>query len=223
MRRKPFRQTSAVLSWALICSAGALAQSAPRSFCADIVSLDSGGARRTVAAKLRVANHKTRIETAGASDGFFISDTDAGTALFVRSSQRFFLDARRSTPLTQIFVPVDPHDPCRQWQAAAATAGVPNSGDWHCDAIERAIVNDHEIVQYRVTSDRQMSYGWVDSTLDFPVKWQAADGKIFVLENMLLQAQPTILFTVPSDYRKLDPQALLERIKLSDVWADSPK
>jgi hypothetical protein len=215
------RQTFAVLSWALIGSAGALAQSLPRSFCADIVSLDSGGTGRA-AAKLHVANHKTRIETVGASDGVFISDTDAGTAWFVRSSQRFYLDARRSSPLTQIFVPVDPHDPCRQWQAAAATAGAPKSGDWHCEAIERATVNGREIVQYRVTSAGQLSYGWVDSTLDFPVKWQAADGKIFILENILLQAQPASLFAVPPDYRKLDPQALLERIKHSDVWADSP-
>jgi hypothetical protein len=67
------------------------------------------------------------------------------------------------------------------------------------------------------------SYGWVDATLGFPVKWQAADGKVFVVENILLKAQPANLFSIPPDYRKLDPQALLERIKHSDVWADSPQ
>jgi hypothetical protein len=74
-----------------------------------------------------------------------------------------------------------------------------------------------------VMSDRQTSYGWVDSTIDFPVKWQAAGGEMFVLENIVLQAQPASLFSIPSDYRKLDPQALLERIKHSDVWAEPPK
>jgi hypothetical protein len=120
--------------------------------------------------------------------------------------------------------PNNPRNPCRQWQAAAATAGVVSSGKWRCEPIERAIVDQHETVEYSVvTPNRQPSYGWVDTTIGFPVKWQAADGKVFVLKNILLQAQPASLFTIPSDYRKLDPRALLERVKHSDVWADSPK
>jgi hypothetical protein len=224
MRRITSRHTAAALHLALLCSAGAPAEEAPQSFSADIVSLDAGGVRRGVAAKLHVANHKARIETGDASDGFFLSDTDAGTVLFVRSAQRLYVDARQSTLLTRIFVPVDPHDPCREWQAAAATAGVPSTGEWHCEAVERGFANHHEIVEYRVvTSDRQSNYGWVDPTIGFPVKWQAADGKMFALENILLQAQPESLFSIPSDYRKLDPQALLERIKHSDVWAEPSK
>jgi hypothetical protein len=222
MRRNFLKQTAAVLPLALLCGAGAIAEVEPPSFSADIVCPDAGGAPRA-AAKLHVANHKARIEMAGAADGFFLSDTDAGTALFVRSAQRLYLDARQSTPLTRIFVPVDPRDPCRQWQTAAASAGVPSTGEWHCEPVERASVNHHEIIEYRVTSDRQSSYGWVDRTMGFPVKWQAADGKTFVLENILLQAQPESLFSIPSDYRKLDPQALLERIKHSDVWAEPSK
>jgi hypothetical protein len=221
MRHK-ILETAAVSHLALFCGAGALAEVEPQSFSADIVSLDAAGARRA-AAKLYVANHKARIEIADAADGFFLSDTDAGTALVVRSAQRLYLDARQSTPLTRIFVSVDPRDPCRRWQAAAATAGVPSTGEWHCEPIERASVNHHEIIEYKVTSDRESNYGWVDPTIGFPVKWRAADGKVFVLENILLQAQPASLFTIPSDYRKLDPQALLERIKRSDVWVESSK
>ena len=222
MRRNFSRQTAAVLHLALLFGAGASALE-PQSFSADIVSLDAGGARRT-AAKLQVANHKTRIEMAGAADGFFLSDSDAGTALFVRSAQRLYLDARQSTLLTRIFVPVDPRDPCRRWQAAAATAGVPSTGEWHCELVEQASTNHHEIIEYRVvTSDGQSNYGWVDRSMGFPVKWQAADGKMFVLESILLQAQPQSLFSIPPDYRKLDPQALLERIKHSDVWAEPSK
>jgi hypothetical protein len=224
LRRQDLRQTSAVLQLALLCSAGALAQSPPPSFAADIVSVDSDGALLTTTAKLYAANHKVRIEMAGAADSFFISDVDAGTALVVRPSQRLYLDARQSTFLTQIFIWVEPRDPCRQWQAAAATAGLPGARDWHCEALEHAMVNQHEIIEYRVVgSDLQTSHGWVDATLGFPVKWQAADGKVFVVENMSLRAQPASLFSIPPDYRKLDPQTLLERIKRSDVWADSPK
>jgi hypothetical protein len=223
MRRNISRQTTAVLHLALLFSAAALAEVEPPSFSADIVSLDAGGGR-SAAAKLQVANHKARIEMAGAADGFFLSDAEAGTALFVRSSQRLYLDARQSTPLTRIFVPVDPRNPCRQWQAAAATAGVPSTGEWHCELVERASINHPEIIEYRVvTSDGQPNYGWVDRMMGFPVKWQAADGKTFVLESILLQTQPVSLFSIPSDYRKLDPQALLERIKHSDVWAEPSK
>jgi hypothetical protein len=208
----------------MLWSAGALAQSSPPSFSADIVSLDSDGALLTATAKLYAANHKARIEMAGAADSFFISDVDAGTALVVRPSQRLYLDARQSTFLTQIFIWVDPHHPCRQWRKAAATAGVPSARDWHCEPLEHAMVNQHEIIEYSVvSSELQTSYGWVDATLGFPVKWQAADGKVFAVENMSLKAQPASLFGIPPDYRKLDPQTLLERIKRSDVWADSPK
>jgi len=228
VRRNTLGQAFAVLYLALLWSAGALAQSSrvqsPQpSFSADIVSRDTGGALLGAAAKLHVANHKVRIELPGA-DGFFISDSDAGTALFVRSAQRIYLDARQSTPLTRIFVWVDPHDPCRQWQAAAVTAGMVGPGEWRCERIERAMINQHPIIEYRVSMpDGRSSYGWVDSMIGFPVKWQAADGNLFALENILLDAQAANLFSIPPDYRKLDPQALLERIKHSDVWVDSPK
>ena len=232
MLRKTSGQASTFLHLALLCSPGALAQSSPQSprqsssqsFSADIVSLDGGGARVGASAKLRAANRKTRIELPGAADGFFISDTDAGTALFVRSAQRIYLDARQSSPLTRIFVWVDPRDPCRQWQAAAETAGIVSTAEWRCEPIERASVNQRQVIEYRVfMPDGQSSYGWVDSTIGFPVKWQAADGNRFVLESILLDAQPANMFSIPPDYRKLDPQALLERIKHSDVWVDSPK
>ena len=224
MRRNILWLTAAVVHSALLCGSGVLAQSLSPSFSADIVSLDAGGARRGAAARLNVANHKARIEMAGASDGFFLSDTDLGTALFVRTSRHLYMDARQSTLLTRIFVAVDPRDPCRQWQAAAATAGGASSGEWHCELVERAGVDHREIIEYRVlTPDGQSSHGWIDSTIDYPVKWRAADGSGFALENILRGAQPGTLFSIPSDYRKLDPSALLERIKHSDVWVEPSK
>ena len=221
-------QASAVLQLALVWNAGSLAQSSPysspRPFAADIVIQEAGGGPGGTVAKLHAANHRTRIETAGAPDGFFISDTDAGTALFVRSAQRLYMDARQSTPLTQIFVWVNSRDPCRQWQAAAATAGVTNSGVWRCELIERATFDPRKLLEYRVlTPDGRSSYGWIDASIGFPVKWQSGNGEVFALENIVFEAQPASLFSIPSDYRKLDPQALLERIKHSDVWAEPSK
>ena len=134
------------------------------------------------------------------------------------------MDARQSTPLTQIFVWVNSRDPCRQWQAAAATAGFANSGVWRCELIERATFDPRKLLEYRVlTPDGRSSYGWIDASIGFPVKWQSGNGEVFALENIVFEAQPASLFSIPSDYRKLDPQALLERIKHSDVWAEPSK
>ncbi len=146
---------------AMLWSAGALAQSSPPSFSADIVSLDSDGALLTTTAKLFAANHKVRIEMAGAADSFFIGDVGAGTTLVVRPSQRLYMDARQSNFLTQIFVWVDPRDPCRQWQAAAATAGVPTTRDWHCEPLERAKVKQHGIIEFSVVSSDLQPQLWL--------------------------------------------------------------
>jgi hypothetical protein len=224
VRRKTLGQASAVSLFALLCSAGTLGQSVLQSFAADIVKQDAGGQLLGSSAKLYAANRQTRIEMAGEPDGFFLSDGDTGMALFVRSSQRVYLDARRSSPLTRIFVRVDPRDPCRQWRAAAAIAGEILTDRWRCEPLEHQLVNGREVIEYRVlTPDGRSSFGWVDSALAFPVKWQSADGKIFALENIMFQALPASLFSIPSGYRKLDPRALLERIKHSDVWAEPPK
>jgi hypothetical protein len=223
VKRKILGQASAFFKLALLWSAQALAQSSPHSFSADLVTLEPGIATPAVLGKLHAANRMVRIETQTA-DGFFISDADAGTALFVRSAQRIYMNARQSSALTWIFVWVDPRNPCRQWQAAAATAGMPGNGDWHCEPIRRSSIHRREIIEYSVmTADRQKSRGWVDVIMGFPVKWQGPDGKLLVLENILQQPQPAGLFSFPPDFRKLDPKALLERIKHSDVWADSPQ
>ena len=192
-------RTGALFFLLLVLHAGSRAQTSPQQFAADIVKRDSAGAVVGPAAKLYVSDLKTRIEESEASGGYFITDAQAGTALFVRSAQHVFMDAKQSTPLTRIFVRVDPRDPCRQWQAAALVAGIPGAGNWRCDVVKAAAT--------------------IDPELRFPIKWQSPDGGTFVLENIRTAAQPADLFAVPAGYRKLDPRALIEQIKHSDVWA----
>jgi hypothetical protein len=197
-------------------------------FSADIVSRDAAGAVLSSAARVYVANRRVRIELTGSDDEFYLIDGDTGSILFVRPTQRVFMDAKRSSLLTQIFVPIDPIDPCRQWHAAARTAGVASvggdaDGDWHCERIDAATVDGRSAVEYRVVfPDRTSSQRWIDPDLEFPVKLHAADGTTIALEHIRLEAQPANLFTVPASYRKFDPQALIERIKHSDVWVDPP-
>jgi hypothetical protein len=207
---------------------GMMSVSAPaepaHEFSAEIVSRDAAGLATGPAARLYAANGKVRIETPAVPAGFFLIDRDTGTALFVRAAQKVFMSAKQSTALTQIFVPVDPNDPCRQWQAASDDAGVPSHGDdWHCQRIGTSIVAGRGATEYRlVAPQEQSSQRWVDAELDFPMKLRAADGTTISLEHIRVEAQPMSLFAVPPEYRRLEPQALIDRIKHSDVWVDSP-
>jgi hypothetical protein len=208
-----------------VASAGASHESlTAREFSADIVSRDADGVSKGTRARLYVANRMVRIETPEAPAGFFLIDGAAGTAFFVRPTQQDFMDAKQSTRLTRIFVPVDPNDPCRQWQAAAKNAAVPSAaGDWRCGRIDTAIVEGRRTIEYSVVSpDQKSSRGWIDPDLEFPTKLQAADGTTIALEHIRVEAQSASLFAMPPGYRKSDPQALIERIKHSDVWVGPP-
>jgi HPt (histidine-containing phosphotransfer) domain-containing protein len=216
-----------------IMSAGAFAQAAQAvepaqaapaaqasEFSADIVSRDAAGIVIGAVAKLYVRNHMVRIETPEAPSGFLLINGDAGTAQFVRPAQRLFMEARQSSRLTQIFVPVDAKEPCQQWHAAASTAGVAGAaGEWRCERIEDEIIDGRRAVQFRVSSPvSPSSRRWIDSDLEFPVKLQTPDGTTIALEHIVLEAQPANRFALPPGFRNFDPQALIERVKHSDAW-----
>jgi hypothetical protein len=222
------RSTRATCSKVLLLAcAGAFAETPPaHDFSADIVSRDATGAATGSAGRIFVSSGNVRIETSNTPAGFFLIDGAAATAVFVRPAQQVFMDARQSSLLTQIFLPVDPNVPCSQWQAAAKNASVPNaSGDWHCERIDTARVDGHDTtVQYTVVSSNQEStQRWIDTALNFPVKLRQSDGATLALEHIRVAAQPASLFTVPPNYRKSDPRALIDRIKQSDVWVEPPK
>jgi HPt (histidine-containing phosphotransfer) domain-containing protein len=206
-----------------IMSGGAFAQAAHASeFSADIVSRDAAGTVTGAVAKLYVRNHIVRIETPEASAGFLLINGDAGTAQFVRPAQQIFMEARQSSRLTQIFVPIDTKEPCQRWRAAASNAGVAGAkGEWRCERIEDEIIEGRRAVQFRVSSPvSPSSRRWIDSDLDFPVKLLATDGTTIALEHIVIEAQPADRFAIPPGFRNFDPQALLERVKHSDAWVD---
>jgi hypothetical protein len=216
------QQTAALCLTLGLAGVGAFAKAAQAGeFSADIVKRDAAGLAIGAAAKLYVSNHQVRIETPETAAGFLLIDADAGTTYFVRPAQRIFMDAKQSSLLTQIFVPVDAKDPCPRWQAAAGTAGVPNAGgEWRCARIDDEFVGDRRATLYHVASAASASRRWIDSDLEFPVKLLAADGTTIALEHIRIEAQPAGLFDLPPGFRKLDPRALIERIKHSDAWVD---
>jgi hypothetical protein len=213
------------LALALTGAAAPAESTSAREFSADITSRDAAGTATGAGARLYAANGKVRIETPEVPAGFFLIDSQAGNSLFVRPAQRIYMDSKQSTRLTQIFVPVDPKHPCPQWRAAAIQAGVTDAGgEWRCERIHIAIVGGRNIIEYRVVSPQQQSsQRWIDADLGFPVKLQAADGTTVSLENIRIETQPAGLFAVPQGFQKLDPQALINKIKHSDVWVEPPK
>jgi hypothetical protein len=194
-----------------------------REFSAELIVTPSQGGAGTPSGKLRVSDDKVRIETNDFSDGFFLIGSKGLDAYFVRPADRIFMDARRSSRLPQLFVPVDPNDPCRQWQAAAARAGSVGSAEWRCERVGEEIADGRTTVMVRATaSDQELFVGWVDPELKFPLKIRMADGVTVAVGGIEETPQPQALFEIPSGFRKFDPEALIKRIKQSDVWVEPP-
>jgi hypothetical protein len=202
-------------------SAGAGAQ----EFSADLVHTDTAGRPDARSGKIFVSNRHVRIETPDLPDGFFILDGDRDAAYFVRPAQRIFMDAKQSSSLTQILVPVDVGDPCRQWQAMASIAGAVEGGrQWRCERIGATSIGERDTLEYVAVSPQdRKSRSWIDVELKFPIRFQSEDGTAITLENIRQGEQPATLFEISTDYRKFDPLGLIERIKRSDVWVDPPQ
>ena len=190
-------------------------------FSADIVTRRDDVA--APAGRLSVLDGKVRIETAEHPDGFFLVDTVKPSAYFVRPGAGLYMEARQSSRLTRLFVPVDPDAPCRQWQAMARLAGVAGEGEWRCERTGEETIDGHSTAVFRALSaDGQEFFGWIDRERQFPLQIRTEDGVVFKLERIKDEPQPESSFELPAGYRKFSPEALIERIKQSDVWVAKP-
>ena len=214
-----------MVSSMLLCVVGLGAVARTPEFSADFVIMRAGTKPSARLGHVYVAAGKVRIEAPDFADGFFVVDGDGRAAWFVRPRQRLFMEARQSSPLTQLLVPVDPADPCRQWQVMEKIAGVMNGGgEWRCDSLGRDIVDGRETMKYLATSSHgRRSYRWIDRQRDFPVRLETEDGTVIALENIVDGPQPSSLFAIPLDYHKFDPAQLIEIVKQSDVWVEAPR
>ena len=129
------------------------------------------------------------------------------------------MDARQSSRLTRLFVPVDPADPCRQWQAMAKVAGVADQGNWRCEQLGQATIDEHDVIAYRaVAAPGREFLGWIDPARKFPLRIKTGDGGVISAQNVRDEPLTAEMFEIPSGFRKFDPQILLRRIKQSDLW-----
>lgn len=215
-----FARLAVAIACALL-AAGTAAQA--QQFSADLVRRNVDGELVEPSGRIAVSNANVRIETPDFRDGFFIIRGDA--AYFVSLTRPFFMDAGKSSQLTQILLPVDPDDPCRQWQAMAKVAGEAGGhSQWLCERIGPDLLDGNNTIKYRISSPVNQRYsGWINPRLRFLVRLQAEDGTTVELANLREAPQSDSLFEIPSGYRKLDPQQLIDRIKKSDAWVEPMK
>jgi hypothetical protein len=207
---------------ALIGSALASVSASAQQFSADLVTTQ--GEKIVRVGSLRVSESKVRIETADFADGFFLVDAAKPAATFVRPRANVFMDARQSSPLTQMFVPVDPDGPCRQWQALAFLAAPVDADKWHCERDGEDTIGGRKADIYRIAAASGASFvGWVDRERKFPLQIRTADGAMITVENIRDEPQQAQSFEIPPGARKFDPRALIDRIKQSDVWVAPPE
>jgi hypothetical protein len=192
---------------------------------ADLITLDPAQASNGGLTRISVSDNKVRLDPAGFHGGFFIIDGDTGTATFVRPNERVFMDAKQSTPLTQIFVPLDPHAPCPQWKEMALSAGaLEQEAEWRCALLGEDVVGGHTLHKYQMgPSEAQQRTVWLDPLQTIAVMAQSPGGTITKLENIKHEPQPAALFAIPPGYQKFEPQRLIDQIKQSDVWVEPPK
>ena len=214
--------SSVWLMVACLCLARFETVTLAQTFAAHLESLAAGSQSTEPLGRVYVSDGKTRIETRQLPDGFFLIDSDKPAVWFLRPKHRVFMDARRSSSLTQIFVRVDPAQACRQWQVMEAIAGPPpGTAAWQCDLIGREVVDGRETVKYRtISSQNHRSYRWVDVQRHFPIRVENEDGAVLSVDLIVEGPQSPTLFAVPGGYGKFDPLELLERIKRSDVWVE---
>jgi hypothetical protein len=206
----------------LVAAMASGSESPAREFAADIISRDSSRASTATVARLYAAHGKVRIEPVELAGGFFLVGPETPAALLVQPAQRVYMNARQSSPLTQIFVPVDPADPCRRWRSALEDAGAGRGAEhWRCAAAGKVEIAGRKTAKFRTSSAGDaVDERFIDARLQFPLMVIGADGSSLALENIRVTPQPSGLFMLPRGYRLFDPRAVVERIKHSDVWVD---
>jgi hypothetical protein len=210
---------------ALICVivlVGGLSLAKGQEFSADLVMTRDNVV--TPAGQLWVRDGKVRIETAELPNAFFLVDASKPSAYFVRPAMHIYMNARQSSPLTRLFVPVDPNDPCQRWQAMARLAGMAMQGDWRCERVDAETIDGRATTVFRASSgSEQECLGWIDPVRRFPLRIKIGEGVAISLANVRDGVLPASSFELTPDLKTFSPEALIEQIKQSDVLISEPK
>jgi hypothetical protein len=214
---------------ALFCAAllpfVAIPAAKAQEFSATIVSTSlEGDQTNPGTGHVRVADGKVRLELPDFPDGYFLIDPAADIADFVRPAPRVFMEARQSSRLAQILIPVDPDAPCRQWQTVAVITKLSGPREsWQCTASGKERLDNRDTVRYLAVAPDGHRYDvWIDPMLKFPLKIRAEIHAVITVTDIKEGPQPATAFGIPAGFSKFDPQGLIDRLKQSDVWVEKP-
>jgi len=198
---------------------------AAQQFAADLVGTGVGSGAAQSTGRIYVSNNKVRLEMPDFPGGLFLLDGSAHTAYFVKPAQRVVMDAKQSTWLTQILVPVDTDDPCKEWQVMAEIAGAADKGEqWRCKWLGPESARGRNAVKFLAISPQGSRYDFlIDPQLRFAVSVRGEEGGTIDLDNVQEGPPPASLFEIPANFSKFDPHQLIDRIKQSDVWVEPPR
>jgi hypothetical protein len=214
---------------ALLCAAllpfAAVPAAEAQEFSATIVSTTLEGDQTNAGpGHVRVADGKVRLELPDFPDGYFLIDPTANIADFVRPARRVFMEARQSSRLAQLLIPVDPEAPCRQWQTVAVITKLSGPQEsWQCTASGTERIGGRDTLRYLTVAPDGHPYDvWIDPALKFAVKIRAEVHAVITVTDIKEGPQPATAFDIPAGFSKFDPQGLIDRLKQSDVWVEKP-
>jgi hypothetical protein len=220
--RRTLRRLTVAAATGLAACATLIDIAAAQEFSATLVASGAEGMASGARGRINVSGGKVRLETPEIVTGFFLVDAGADTAYFVRPTLHTYMEARQSSLLAQILVPLEPDDPCARWQAIAKLSGAAaDGGAWRCERTGEETLDGHAATTWRAVSPQQRTYlAWIDRELKFPLRIATSFGTSFSLTDIVQAPQPASLFRLPPNYQKFDPQGLIDRIKQSDVWVE---
>lgn len=184
-----------VLFLILSFSVSALAQS---DFSAEIVSPKNPSPFPT---RIFVTKNKLRFQQqdrGGRASSIMLVDLAALTSVVLIPQQHLYVKQSRPQIPGQgvaFFQPANPATACRPWQKMAELQG-------KCRNLGTEMANGRETVKYEnIATDKSTSYIWIDTKLDFPVKWEGPVGPR-ELREIQVAPQPKDLFEIPTGYTK---------------------
>lgn len=180
-----------------VCSGAAVGQ----QFTADLVHLKPPS---DIVTKVFVSGDKMRLETTSQEhSGVVIMDLEKRTSLMLVPASKTYVawPAGRAQGPMPFFHPKDADNACDAWEKLVNKPGT-------CAKIGDETIHGRSAVKYKgIAQNGDTGYAWVDRHLMFVTKWE---GEKTAAEFKTVQEGPQAasLFTVPSDYEKIDvPQA----------------
>jgi hypothetical protein len=204
---KPCWIATVVLS-AAFCAGTGVAHA--QQFSADLVN-GVGAGKAAQAERIYVADGKMRIEMA--ERGALLVDPVAKRSYMVMDAQKTYVEMPRGGAVASILMPIDPDNPCPQWQELARSSGKDPDGAWTCKRVGPETLNGRAAIKYQATSPKgEQIYGWIDPKLRFLVKSENAKHQGMELRNIVEGPQDGSRFVLPSGYHKLDVRQAIGKL-----------